>query len=82
MDIFREIYRKQPMSIWSKALYAGLGAAAGASVVYYLTQKDSEDFQERLDALNERTKEGCDAVRDWFAADHQATSSEKTYSET
>lgn len=35
------------MSTWSKALYAGLGAAVGAGVVYYLTQKDSEAFQQR-----------------------------------
>ena len=65
------------MSIWiKKALHVGLGAAVGAGVVYYLTQKDSERFQERLDALNEKTKEGCDAVRDWFAADTQAVISE------
>lgn len=78
MDIFREIYRRRTMSIWSKALYAGLGAAVGAGVVYYLTQKDNEDFQEQLDVLNEKAKEGCDTVRDWFAADSQAVISENT----
>lgn len=57
------------MSIWNKALYLGLGAAVGAGLTYYITQKDSEDFQHKLDALNDTTKEGCDAIRDWFAAD-------------
>lgn len=74
MDIFRDIYRRPTMSIWNKALYAGLGAAVGAGVVYYLTQKDSEELQEHLDTLNEKTKEGCDAVRDWFATDSTAIS--------
>lgn len=69
------------MSTWSKALYAGLGAAVGAGVVYYLTQKDSEAFQQQLDALNEHAKDGCDAVRDWFAVDTPAVISESAQTE-
>lgn len=57
------------MSIWSKALYAGLGATVGAGVVYYLTQKDSQEFQNRLDALNDKAKESCDNLREWLASD-------------
>lgn len=58
------------MSTWNKALYAVVGAAVGAGVIYYMTQKDTEDFQQKLDALNEKTKEGCDSVREWFAAEN------------
>ena len=57
------------MNIWSKALYTSLGAAVGAGVVYYLTQKDSDEFQEQLDVLNEQAKEGCDSLREWLASD-------------
>lgn len=63
------------MSFWNKALYTGLGAAVGAGVVYYITQKDTEKFQCQLDALNTKTKEGCDAVREWFATDDNLTNS-------
>lgn len=74
MDIILKTNKENTMSIWNKTLYTTLGAAIGAGVVYYLTQKDTEDFQLKLDALNENTKEGCDAIREWFATDKSANS--------
>lgn len=61
------------MNTLNKALYAVVGAAVGAGVIYYMTQKDTEDFQQKLDALNEKTKEGCDSVREWFAAENNSS---------
>ena len=58
------------MSIWSKTLCTVVGAAVGAGVVYYMTKKDTEGFQQKLDVLNEKTKEGCDSVREWFATEN------------
>lgn len=60
------------MSMWSKAFYAGVGAVIGGALVYYRTQKDTEDFQVRLDTLNENAKDRCDALRQWFASDQAA----------
>ncbi len=57
------------MNIWSKALYTSLGAAVGAGVVYYLTQKDSEAFQQQLDDLAEQAKHCCDSLHEWLASD-------------
>lgn len=64
------------MSILRTTLLAAVGAAVGAGVVYYMTQKDTEEFQSKLDNLNDVTKEGCDAVRDWFAADEQVNTTD------
>lgn len=55
------------MSTWNKVLYVGLGAVLGGAMVYYRTHKDTEGFQAKLDNLNERSKEGCDSIREWFA---------------
>lgn len=61
------------MSAWTKTFYTALGATLGAAVMYYKTQRNTPEFQEAIDELNEKAKQSCDSLRDWMRSDTSDT---------